>query len=148
VELDSERRYRFAVAPDALWSAIADTSAYRGWWPWLTSFDAAGLVAGEEWRCAVRPPLPYTLRFSIHLDEVVPTTLVTAHLTGDITGPARLDLEEDDGGCAVRLSSRLQPSNPAFGFIAAIARPLVRRGHDWVLDTGAGQFGARAVDGR
>jgi uncharacterized protein YndB with AHSA1/START domain len=148
VLLDSDRRYRFAVQPAALWSAIAETADYRRWWPWLTAFDANGLVAGDVWRCAVRPPLPYTLRFAIHLDEVVPETLVAARLSGDIAGTARLDVTPDGDGCDVRLTSRLAPSSRAFGLLANLARPIVRRGHDWVLDTGARQFGGLAVDER
>ena len=30
-----------------------------------------GLVADEAWTCVVQPPLPYRLRFRLHLDEVV-----------------------------------------------------------------------------
>jgi hypothetical protein len=29
--------------------------------------------------------------------------------------------------------------------VAGVAAPLVRRGHDWVLDTGARQFRDRAL---
>ena len=43
------------------------------WWPWLTSFDAAGLVAGARWQCTVRPPLRYSVRFAIDLEEVEPS---------------------------------------------------------------------------
>jgi hypothetical protein len=95
----------------------------------------------------VRPPLPYSLRFTLHLDDVVPPTLVTAHVTGDIAGHARIDLTDHDEGTQVRLTSVLAPSNPAFAVVAAVARPIVQRGHDWVLDTGARQFAARAVGG-
>lgn len=145
VLLDSDRRYRFAVTPEELWAAIADTQRYRGWWPWLTSFEARALVAGDEWRCTVRPPLPYTLRFSVHLDEVAPTTRVAARISGDIEGTARLDIAPSRGGCDVRLTSQLAPSSRPFGLLAQFIRPIARRGHDWVLDTGAGQFGERAV---
>ena len=148
MRLDSDRSYRFDVQPGALWSAIAETAAYPRWWPWLTAFEANGLVAGDVWRVAVRPPLPYTLRFAIHLDEVVPTTLVTARLTGDIAGTARVDVEPDGEGCGVRLRSALSPGSAAFGLLATLARPIVRRGHDWVLDTGADQFARRAVEPR
>jgi uncharacterized protein YndB with AHSA1/START domain len=148
VRLDSDRRYHFSVQPAALWSAIAETADYRRWWPWLTGFEAGGLVAGDVWRCAVRPPLPYTLRFAIHLDEVVPTTLVTARLSGDIAGTARLDVTPEGDGCDVRLTSLLTPSSTAFGLLARLARPIVRRGHDWVLDTGARQFVRLAVEER
>ena len=144
VELVSDRRYRFALQPDALWSALDATDDYRRWWPWLRTFEADGLRAGDRWSCAVRPPLPYTLQFAIHLDDVEPPRLITAHITGDIAGDARVEIAPDLGGCDVRLTSRLAPGNRAFAVFARVARPVVRRGHDWVLDTGAAQFASRA----
>ena len=146
MRLDSDRSYRFAVSPDALWTAIAETDDYPRWWSWLTDFDADGLVAGDVWRCGVRPPLPYTLRFAIRLDDVVPTSLVTARISGDIAGAARIDIAPDHDGCDVRLRSSLRPSSATFGLLAKLARPIVRRGHDWVLDTGARQFVRLAVE--
>jgi hypothetical protein len=145
VELASDRRYLFPVPPDVFWAAIGATEHYQRWWPWLRRFDASGLVAGDVWRCVVRPQLPYTVRFAVHLGEVIHPTLVTARVDGDIAGTARLVVAPHDEGCDVRLTSTLAPSNRAFGLIAALARPLVRRGHDWVLDTGARQFATRAL---
>ena len=143
--LVSDRRYRFAVAPETLWEAIADTTNYQRWWPWLKTFEEESLAVGDVWRCVVRPPLPYTVRFSIRLDEVVQPSLVAATVHGDISGVARVEVAADGDGSAVRLTSRLAPSSRVFGIVAGIARPIVRRGHDWVLDTGARQFAARAV---
>jgi hypothetical protein len=140
VQIDSDRRFRFAVAPEAFWAAIERTDAYRAWWPWLTAFEADGLVAGGVWRCAIRPPLPYTLHFTVHLDDVTPATLITARIAGDLRGTARLDVAPGADGCDVRLRSRLAPRSRAFRMVAAVARPLVKRGHEWVLDTGAGQL--------
>lgn len=148
MELVSDRRYPFPVPPVALWSALAGTDDYQVWWPWLRAFDAGGLRAGERWHCTVRPPLPYTLRFTIHLDEVDEPRYVASHLTGDIRGPARIDIAPVSTGSEIHLTSRLTPSKRAFGLVAAIARPVVRRGHDWVLDTGAEQFVSRALAGR
>ena len=145
MRLESDRSYRFAVPPGTLWSAIAETAEYPSWWPWLTAFEARGLVSGDVWRCTVRPPLPYRLRFAIHLDEVVPTEVVAARISGDIAGTARLDVAADDDGCAVRLRSSLEPNGTAFGWLARLAGPIARRGHDWVLDTGARQFVTRAL---
>jgi hypothetical protein len=144
VELVSDRRYRFAVAPEPRGTAIAETAEYQRWWPWLKAFEAEGLAVGEVWRCAVRPPLPYTVRFTIRLDEVVQPSLVAATVRGDIAGTARVEVEADGDGCAVRLRSSLAPGGRVFGLVAGIARPIVRRGHDWVLDTGARQFAERA----
>lgn len=146
MELASDRRYRFDAAVESVWTALADTAAYRRWWPWLTAFDGQRLAAGEAWRCAVRPPLGYTVRFTIGLVDVVRPTWVTARVTGEIRGTARIELAPSGDGSVLRLTSTLAPGNPAFALLAAIARPIVRRGHDWVLDTGARQFAARALE--
>jgi uncharacterized protein YndB with AHSA1/START domain len=145
VELASDRRYRFDATVEEVWTALAETAGYRRWWPWLTAFDGGRLAVGEAWRCAVRPPLGYTVTFTIHLDDVVRATSVDARLTGEIRGDARIELEPSGDGSALRLTSTLAPGNRAFALLAAIARPVVRRGHDWVLDTGARQFAARAL---
>jgi hypothetical protein len=146
VRIVSDRRYQFDFRPDALWSAIAETDRYPDWWSWLTEFDADALVTGDVWLCRVRPPLPYTLRFAIHLDEVVEPVAISAHLSGDIVGRARIDVAPHDEGSEVRLRAALAPGNRAFALIARMARPLIERGHDWVLDTGAAQFAHRAVE--
>lgn len=147
MEISSDRRFVLPVPPERVWSALAGTDDYRGWWPWLTAFDATGLEAGARWRCTVRPPLPYSLRFVIELDDVVRPALVTAVVVGDITGRARVDLGPHTDGAEVRLTSTLAPSNRALAVIATVAGPIVRRGHDWVVDTGARQFARHAIGG-
>jgi hypothetical protein len=145
VRVRSDRRYRFDVSPEGLWERISDVDEFCRWWPWLRGFEADELCAGEAWDCTVQPPLPYLLRFTIALEEVVPPRLVTACVTGDIVGDARLEVGAQDAGCVVRLQSDLAPGNRYLRAVASVARPLVRYGHDWVLDTGARQFSRRAL---
>jgi uncharacterized protein YndB with AHSA1/START domain len=145
VEIHSDRRWDFDVPAPMLWRAIAGVDAYQGWWPWLRRFDARGLVAGDTWRCVVQPPLPYAIRFRVAIEEVDPHRLVAASVSGDVTGRARLEIGDTDAGCEARLVSALSPGKGALRLVAALARPIARFGHDWVLDTGATQFAARAV---
>ena len=67
---------------------LAATDQYQRWWPWLREFEATGLTAGDEWRCRVRPPLPYTVRFTIVLEEVEAPRTVGARASR-ATSPAR-----------------------------------------------------------
>ncbi|MDQ6698277.1 MAG: hypothetical protein M3Z46_12555 [Actinomycetota bacterium] len=141
--IHSDRRWSFPAPADAVWDQMNAVDRYRSWWPWLRTFDADALDTAHTWTCAVQPPLPYSLRFAVRLDEVVPGSLVTATIAGDIEGEARLELFPADTGCAVHLVSSLAPGNRLLRAIAAVARPMVRYGHDWVLDTGARQFASR-----
>jgi len=78
----SDRVYSFGVAPAVLWSAIENTGDFRTWWPWLRSFEGAGLVEGAVWRCVVQPPMPWSLRFTISLTEVEPGARAAAIVAG------------------------------------------------------------------
>jgi len=140
VEVRSDRRYRFPVDPPTLWAAMTDVGSYRSWWPWLARLDADGFAVGERWECVVRPPVPYALRFTLRLEAVEAPTLAEATVEGDIVGMARLSVRADGDGSEARLVSLLAPANPVLRAVARVARPVVRFGHDWVLDTGAAQF--------
>ncbi len=147
VYVRSDRRYRFDVDNETLWTAIESTENYRSWWPWLKRLDAKGLIEGDRWDCVVQPPLPYALRFTVSLDEVVPGRLAVASVDGEIAGDARLEIDPlpNGDGCEARLVSHLAPMNGMLRTIAKLARPIAQFGHDWVLDTGARQFRARAL---
>lgn len=145
MEVRSDRTYRFPEPADVVWDALASVEDYRGWWPWLRRFDAPGLAAGATWRCTVRPPLPYALRFAVALDEVRRPEQVVATVTGDITGVASVVLTPDGDGCEVRLQSTLAPAGQPLRTVARLTPWLARFGHDWVLDTGFGQFRRRAL---
>lgn len=145
MDVRSDRRYRFDASPDELWAALTNVGDYRQWWPWLRRFDGDAFATGERWTCVVQPPLPYSLRFALSLDEVVEGERVDATVTGDIVGTAHLELTPDGTGSELALASQLAPANSMLRAIAVVARPVVRFGHDWVLDTGLRQFRASAL---
>ena len=140
MQVRSDRRYRFARPAQEVWEAATAIDQYRTWWPWLRRFDATGFAPGAEWTCLVKPPLPYAVRLTITIEEVVAARRVLASVGGDVTGTAVLTLTDVDGGSEARLVSALAPARGFFRVLATVARPVVRRGHDWVLDSGARQF--------
>lgn len=136
----SQRRYDFAADRVRVWEAMGAVDEFRHWWPWLRRFESGGLVAGDVWRCTVQPPLPYVMRFSVALDEIVDQSLIRATIGGDVTGSVRIELADRADGCRVRLVSALEPDSGWVRALSIVGRPLVKFGHDWVLDTGARQF--------
>ncbi len=142
----SDRRFSFDRPPAEVWEAMGRTAAYTTWWPWLRRFDAVGLVAGDVWSCHIQPPLPYYLRFTITLDEVVTLESARATVAGDIRGTAEFTLDPTgDGGSEGRLVSDLAPASSVLRAFAVVARPLVVWGHDWVIAEGIRQFRDRGL---
>lgn len=140
IGFDSDRRWDFDEPAPALWARISQVDQYERWWPWLRRFDPGeGLVDGARWRCEVAPPLPYVVRFRLHL--TVEDDRILSTVSGDIRGEAELRVDERaDGGCTARLRSHLAPANPLLRGVGRVARPMVEWGHDWVLDQGQRQF--------
>jgi uncharacterized protein YndB with AHSA1/START domain len=145
VEIVSDRRYRMAADVRRVWAALTAVDEYPRWWPWLREFEASSLAVGEDWRCAVRPPLPYVVRFTVSLVGVVEAERIDARVDGDIAGDATVLLSPVAGGSEVRLSSRLTAAGRGLAVLAVLARPVVARAHDWIIDTGARQFADRAI---
>jgi len=94
----------------------------------------------------VQPPVPYLVRFGVTIGQVEEAALVRATVSGDVVGDATLTLNDADVGCAATLHSSLAPGNVALHLVSRVAWPVARFGHDWILDSGARQFIARAVD--
>jgi hypothetical protein len=145
MNLRSDRRHQFGVTPDDLWTAMVRVDAYQEWWPWLRHFEAGALESGATWSAVVQPPLPYRLRFDLHLGEVEAPRLVTADVTGDITGSARLEISSTPTGSELHLISALAPTNTLLRAVTQVAGPIAHFGHEWVLDTGLRQFRDRAL---
>ena len=136
----SDRRYRFAVGRREVWQAFTQVDQYRRWWPWLHRFDGVEFRTGERWECAVKAQLPYTLEFAIELDDVAEDLSAHARLSGDIDGWAELTLTDEGTGSQLRLESELTARSGPARWLDAVAPPLARRGHDWILDNGIRQF--------
>jgi uncharacterized protein YndB with AHSA1/START domain len=143
-----------AAPPDRVWGALARPDRFPGIWPWLRDFDGRELRAGVTWACAVQPPVPYRVRFDLHLVEVVEGERIDAEVDGDVAGTARLTLEragDDEGrparevGTVLHLVSELSPANGLLKGVLVVAPPVARFGHDWILDTGARQFRERQL---
>lgn len=142
-----DRRFELTVEPEIVWSALERTDLYVGWWSWLHTLEGGGLRAGETARCVVRAPLPYSLRFDVHVEEVVPMTRVVTRIDGDLVGPAQLDITRLDKGCEARLVWELELQDPVLRPLAVVTRPAMQWAHDRVVDVGFAEFQRRALDG-
>lgn len=127
-----------------LWEALSRTDDFPRWWSWLRQFDGGPLEPDTRARCVVRAPLPYSLRFTVHVQQVDEHRLVDTVVDGDIAGPARLEVAPAGSGSEARLLWTLDLRDPLLRSAALVARPLMEWGHEWVVSAGVAQFRRRA----
>ena len=139
-EFSFDRSWNFDLPRDDLWAHLSDTPSFTQWWPWLRAFEPVPLEAGAATRCAIGPPLPYVLTVDLAVRSVVPKEFVEVDVTGDLHGPARLELDDDHGGARARLVWTLEVRRPMLRRAARVGRPVLQWGHDWVVANGVQQF--------
>jgi uncharacterized protein YndB with AHSA1/START domain len=143
-----DRSWHFALPPEELWATLARTDRYRTWWPWLRELrvDGAGLTAGTVADVVIQAPLPYQLRCALHVLEADAPRRLLVSVTGDLEGPARLELEPDDGtGAVARLVWALEVRSGMLRPLAAVARPALAWAHDRIVERGLAQFEEHAL---
>lgn len=130
-----------------VWRALEAVDQYQHWWPWLRSFDARGLEAGDRWAVLIRVPLPWALHFRLDLRSVSAPERVDAVLSGDIEGEASVALARDGLGSTIRLQSALAPRHRLLRAVDRLMPSVSRRVHDRMVDDALRQFADRPRPG-
>jgi hypothetical protein len=128
-----------------VWATLERVDTYQQWWPWLVGFELDGLSAGGTAACTVQAPLPYRLRFSVDLVAVEAGRLVDGVVSGDLAGPARMELAPSGTGTLATLAWQLEPHGRLVRLLGATARPALRWGHDRIVAAGLRQFVSGAL---
>jgi len=133
--------FRFPVPPDAMWAELERMDLFGGWWRWLRDFHhGQGLRPGSVLHGTVVPPLPYRMRLRVVLEECVPPSRIDAAVHGDLEGDAHLVLEPFGSGTQATVSWTFEMKQPSMTLAALVAHPLLRWGHDRVVDATASGF--------
>ena len=157
--IDYRGTFRFSVGPEAVWDAMESTGEFERWWGWLGEFrlEGRGLQAGSVLVGVVSPPLPYRMRIRAELEQCARPSFIDAAVHGDLEGRARVELVPDGEGTAVTVAWTIEMMLRPMRIAAKFAYPLLRWGHDRVVDAtvagfrrqlAADQRGTASGDGR
>ena len=141
--IDYRGTFEFPLPPDRLWDTLAQPDRYPAWWGWwLRDFglDGDGLVDGAVLRGVVVPPVPYQMRVVVRLDHCVRPRRIDATVDGDLRGPAHLELEASDAGTRAAVAWRVEMMQRPMRVAAKVAHPLLRWGHDRVVEVTVAGF--------
>lgn len=147
--IDYRGAFWFPVGPNELWVTIERFDRFESWWAWLRNFDADTdrLVVGNVLHATVVPPVPYRLCLDIRLEASLRPQVVEATIDGDVRGFAVMRLEPVDDGTQVTVVWSLNMTSRPLRIAAHVAYPLMRWGHDRVVEMAVAGFRRQALAG-
>jgi carbon monoxide dehydrogenase subunit G len=148
--IDYAGRFGFPVPPSEVWAAIAQLDQFERWWSWLGELevDGPGLQTGSVLRGTVAPPVPYRMRVAVELERCVFERSIDAQVTGDLVGDAHLRLHRAQGGTVVDAVWSIEMMQLPMRVAARVAHPLLRWGHDRVVEATVSGFRSQLLAAR
>jgi hypothetical protein len=146
--IEYDATFVFPVSVAQLWATMARVDCYASWWSWLDEFsaDGAGLEPGTVLHGIVVPPLPYRMRLDVVVEDCVPERCITALVHGDLEGAAQLTFDGDDAETRAHATWTIEMMQRPMRMAARIASPLLRWGHDRVVDATVDGFRRRVLE--
>jgi uncharacterized protein YndB with AHSA1/START domain len=134
--------FELAGTPEQVWRSIERCDEFETWWAWLRSFrvEGGGLVSGAVLHGVVVPPVPYVMRIRVGIEDVQPARRVDATVDGDLRGVARLELTPSATGTTAEVRWTVEMMQRPMRVAARFAGPLLRWGHDRVVEATVNGF--------
>lgn len=147
--IDYRSRFHLDLPPAAVWAAIERFDLFEQWWTWLSelSTEGSGLRAGSILHGVVAPPVPYRMRIDISLTQCRRPRAIDAQVSGDLVGPAWIRLRRDGPGTSAEVAWSLEMTQRAMRIASVVAYPLLRWGHDRVVELTVAGFVSHAHQG-
>jgi carbon monoxide dehydrogenase subunit G len=133
--IEYEGTFHLDLPPDEVWTIISRTDRFEGWWGWLRDFETEGssLETGSVLRGVVVPPLPYRMRLEVVLANSTRPRRIDAVVSGDLEGNATLTFTPDGDGTKATVGWTIEMMQRPMRLAARLAHPLLRWGHDLVV---------------
>jgi carbon monoxide dehydrogenase subunit G len=134
--IDYRGTFDFDLPPEAMWDALEHSERFEGWWGWLHEFrlDGGALQDGSVLRGLVSPPVPYEMRVRVLLDHCTRPQRIDASVAGDLEGTAHILLSPRGSGTRADVAWTVEMRQRSMRMAARLASPLLRWGHDRVVE--------------
>jgi hypothetical protein len=134
--MEYEGTFTFPVSVARLWETLLQVDQFTSWWSWLQDFrvDGTALGPGSVLHGVVAPPVPYRMQIDVVLEDWVVEQRIAALVHGDLEGPATLTFDGDGAESRAHAAWALEMMQRPMRIAARVAYPLLRWGHDRVVD--------------
>jgi hypothetical protein len=127
-----------------MWRELERPDKLTGSWRWVDVLRVGPrLEPGSGLSCVVTPPLPFRLALDVTVVEVSHCKMIEVEILGDLRGRAELTLEPEGEGTLATVSWQLEMMQRRMRAAARYMHPLLRWGHDRVVEAAVRGFRRR-----
>jgi carbon monoxide dehydrogenase subunit G len=143
-----EGSFVLAAPPAEVWQEIARFDAFESWWGWLRELavDGRPLTAGTVMTGVVAPPIPYRMHLRVELVQCVAPHSIDAVVAGDLVGDASMRFVPVPTGTRADVAWTVEMRQRAMRVASAVGSPVLRWGHDRVVEATVARFRAHLAD--
>ena len=129
------RTFLIEAPIERVWATTRSLAQLESWWAWLRDLHVSDeeVNEGTHFEFAVVSPLPYRLEIAATATEVIEPRLIRADITGDLRGPAEVELTAVAGGTEVALRWEVELISRPLRVAALASKPLMVWGQDWAV---------------
>jgi uncharacterized protein YndB with AHSA1/START domain len=143
--INYQHSYEFPLPPEGIWDALEEVDQFALWWPWLEDFRLEGdsLATGTVLHGVVAPPLPYRMHLQIELTRCEKPGIIEALVHRDLEGEASIALCSQGVGTHVEVAWTVEMMQRPMRLADRMAHPVLKRGHDRVVENTVAEFRRR-----
>ncbi len=132
-------RFSFDEPVEIIWNEIIDFENWPSWWTGIERIDNlhhSESVGGNTYKSIVRGYIPYSLVFYSFIDKIVPMTLISTKINGDLEGGGVCRFSEKGTGTELWLEWNVSPTKLWMKILSPVARSYFVKNHDKILNKG------------
>ena len=127
--------FHFSLSPEEMWESICRSDRFEHWWPWFraSNLEGDGIETGSVIEFQIVSPLPHDMTVRADIVDADQPHSLSAAISGDLVGEARLRFAPSAGGTKAEASWDLEVQHAALRVLARTTGPLLQKSHDWAV---------------
>ena len=120
---------------------IKDSSSLSQWWPSVylevkTIYPGMANGIGKQVSLLTKGYLPYTLRWTFEVSQIIPYQKIVLDATGDLNGRGIWTFQKTGEGCVVNFDWNVRFEKPILSWFSFLLRPVFELNHRWAMNKG------------
>ncbi|MBW2593402.1 MAG: hypothetical protein JRE58_10475 [Deltaproteobacteria bacterium] len=131
--------FSFHEPVETVWDEIITFENWPSWWVGLDRVEnlhRSESVKGNMYKAVIKGYVPYGLSFYACVDEVVPLSMISTKVHGDLEGEGVCRFLEKNNRTRLSFDWNVKPTKLWMKILSPVAHSYFVRNHDKILDNG------------